>query len=259
MRLVSPARLDPDATQEQIARALEGNEPLDPRQSYADQLHALLRRTIVRGRLLPGAALSEAAIASAVGVSRTPVREAFRLLAQEHLVEVFPQAGTVVAPIRLDLIHEGRFVRRSLESANLADLVRTVGDGQLEGIRSLVAAQRGALGEGKVDEFFALDESMHRRFFELTGRARVWTLIEGAKVHLDRLRWLMLDRLAGDAQRAYDEHTKIVACLAKRDARALNAAINDHIDFVTQHLLRLREVAPQSYFVDRDRRPASRA
>ena len=77
----------------------------------------LLRDAIVRG-LLPRHAIVGSGNLLGGGVSRTPVREALRMLMQESLVNVFPQAGTLVSPVRLGLLHEGRFVRRALECEN---------------------------------------------------------------------------------------------------------------------------------------------
>src|SRR5689334_14084361 len=83
---------------------------LDRHVSYTAQVEAALHRAIVRGTLLPGASLSEAAISAALGISRTPVREALALLADEQLVVIYPQVKTLVAPVRRSLIEEGRFV-----------------------------------------------------------------------------------------------------------------------------------------------------
>jgi DNA-binding GntR family transcriptional regulator len=248
--LMSPMRVDPKIAQQQIGQALAGARPLDPRASYADQVHAMLRQAIVRGALPPGAALSEAAIAAAVGVSRTPVREALRLLAHGQLVDVFPQAGTVVAPIRIALIREGHFVRRALESANLADLTRTITDAQLRTLQDLVAAQARELKRKRVESFFSLDEQMHRRMFDFTQRGRVWSMIEAAKVHLDRVRWLRLSRVAGDAERALAEHRELMDSLAARNGRRVRSAIQRHIDFVAQILVDARDLAPANYFSD---------
>ncbi len=248
--LVSPTRVDPKTAQQQIGLALAQSGPLDPRVSYADQVCEMLRRTIVRGLLVPGAALSEGAIAAAIGVSRTPVREALRILAHQRLVDVFPQAGTVVAPIRISLIHEAHFMRRSLESANLVDLCRVVTDAQIDELQGLVAAQAAELKRGAVDAFFPLDERMHQRMFEFTQRARVWTMIETSKAHLDRVRWLRLTNVAGDAERALAEHTELLSILATRDQQRLQTAIHQHIDFVTKVLLDARALAPAHYFVN---------
>ena len=244
-----PMRVDLDEAREQIAAALDG-APINPRLPYAEQLHAQLRRAIVRGRLPPGTPLSEVAIASAVGVSRTPVREALRLLVQEELVLVFPQAGTLVAPVRLGLIHQSRFIRRALECANLADLVKCVNDAQLAELEGLIAGQRAALDAGCTDEFFRLDEAMHRRMLEFTGREGVWSQIEASKLHFDRVRWLLLERVTEHAERAFREHKVIIQRLAARDGTRLVKSMHQHIDAVANDLLELRGRAPEGYLVD---------
>lgn len=247
--LRSALRSDADAAQERISLALDATS-LDPKLSYADQIHAQLRRAIVDGRLPPATSLSEASLASALGISRQPVREAVRLLAQEGLVQVFPQVGTQVAPISVALIHEGHFVRSALESANLLELVKRITPAQVQGVEANLAAQRAALRDGRIDAFFHLDEAMHRHMFELTGRERVWTLIEASKVHLDRVRWLLLERVKEHAGRALAEHEVLVACLGAGDGAGLAAAIHYHIDTVAEHLLELRQRAPAHYFAD---------
>lgn len=221
----------------------------DPKASYSEQVFAQLRSAIVRGRLVPGTALSEAVVAGAIGISRQPVREALQMLAQAGLVNVYPQVGTVIAPIHTDRIREGHFVRSSLESANLLQLATTITRDQLAELKKNLVAQHKALAAGKTDAFFVLDEAMHRCFFTFTGRERIWTLIDNAKVHLDRVRWLSLDRMAEYAGRALREHEILVDKLATRDGPGLAGAIACHIDAVVEHLLELRKLAPAHYFV----------
>ena len=248
-RIRSAIRGDFDQACEQIAAALVP-KPLDPSRSYSAQIHAMLRDPIVRGHLPPGAPLSEAAIAAAVGTSRTPVREALQHLVQEQLVQVYPQVGTRVAPLRVALIREGCFVRRTLECANLLDVVNTITDAQRKEIRSLLSRQQDALRDGATEALFQSDEEMHRRLFEFAGRSRVWTLIAGTKLHLDRVRWLLLDRMKGHAERMLSEHTTIVKRLMANDTAGLCSEMQQHIDAVAVHLLELRSCLPESYFGD---------
>src|SRR5260370_41232287 len=70
------------------------------RTTLGAQIHAVLRRDIITGRLAPRAMLSEQDIAAGFGISRTPVREAMIKLAEEGLVEIFPQYGSFVPPIK---------------------------------------------------------------------------------------------------------------------------------------------------------------
>ena len=244
----SPIRCDFVQVQKQLAALVP--EPLDPSRSYTTQIHALLRDPIVRGQLPPGTPLSEAAIAAAMGISRTPVREALRHLVQEQLVEIYPQVATRVAPLQVDLIREGCFVRRALECANLLDVVKTISDTQRMEIRSLLSQLQDALNNGAHDLLFQLDEEMHCRLFEFAGRTQVWTLIADTKLHLDRVRRLLIDHIEGHDERILSEHKEIVELLLAGDAENLCLKMQQHIEAVAVHLIELRKCIPDSYFSD---------
>jgi DNA-binding GntR family transcriptional regulator len=245
----SAIRSDLDQAREHLAAVLTSTA-IDPDQSYAAQIHARLRDSIVRGRLPPGAALSEAAIAEAVGTSRTPVREALQHLVREQLVDIYPQVGTRVAPLRIALIGEGCFVRRSLECANLLDLVGTITPAQRRELRSVLSQHTAALRRGDSEEMFRLDEALHRRMFECAGRPRVWSLIQGTKLHLDRVRWLLLDRVPRHAERILNEHRDIYERLVRKDRSGMSAEMQRHIEAVAGHLAELRGGLPANWFED---------
>jgi DNA-binding GntR family transcriptional regulator len=238
------------ATQEEtLATALHGFR-LDRHVSYTGQVEEALRTAIVRGRLPPGTALSEATISSALGISRTPVREALAHLADDHLVLIYPQVKTVVAPIRRSLIDEGSFVRSTLECANHVELVARITTGQLDRLATLVKAQRKAATAGDVELFFKLDEEMHRKMFQFAGREHVWTMLQSVKRHFDRVRWLLLERVAYHARRAQREHETILERLIAGDAAGLSRAVNEHIKAIAGHMSELRDRAPEAFFVD---------
>lgn len=232
-----------------LASALSGFK-LDPDRSYTSQVHDVLQQAIVRGSLLPKTTLSEATISSLIDVSRTPVREALAQLADEQLVLIYRQVGTIVAPVRLSLLEEGRFVRSTLECANHVQLVQTVSPEQMAEFGQIVKRQRLAVESGQLDEFSMLDELMHRRLFEFAGREHVWSMLEPFKRQFDRVRWLLLGQVSGHAERALQEHEQILAQMAARDVAGLGATVASHINHITQHLADLREQAPPAYFVD---------
>jgi DNA-binding GntR family transcriptional regulator len=231
-----------------LLHALQGFQ-LDPERSYTQQVHNCLRDAIVRGTLPPRTQLSEATIATTLDVSRTPVREALVQLADEQLVNIQRKVGTVVAPISLALLDEGRFARSTLECASHVQLVQTITPEQLAEFSDIVAQQRQAVTGGDVAEFFRLDEWMHRRLFEFAGRSHVWDMLQPMKRQFDRVRWLLLDGVADHAQRALAEHEQILALMAARDVGRLGAAVAGHIDRVGRHLPEVRQRAPE-HFVD---------
>ena len=235
--------------QEVLASALHAFR-LDPHRSYTSQVEHALRDAIVRGRLLPGTALSEAAISAELGISRTPTREALALLADEQLVVIYPQVKTIVAPVRRSLIDEGRFVRSTLECANHAELVMKITAPQLADLAALIKAQRKAAAAGDAETFFELVEAMHRSLFEYAGHGHVWTMLQGVKWHFDRVRWLLLERVAYHARRAQQEHEAIMDRLVARDAAGLTKAVSQHVNAISQHMQELDDRAPGAYFAD---------
>ena len=242
------ARNSAAVVDEALSLALNGFR-LDPGRSYTAQVHAVLQQAIVRGKLLPNTALSEATISSLIEVSRTPVREALAQLADEQLVLIYRQVGTIVAPVRLSLLEEGRFVRSTLECANHVQLVQNITPDQLTEFGQIIGHQRDAVAIGQLDKFSELDELMHRRLFEFAGREHVWPMLEPFKRQFDRVRWLLLG-VSGHAERSLKEHEQILAQMAARDVAGLGASVASHINHITQHLAELREQAPAAYFAD---------
>jgi DNA-binding GntR family transcriptional regulator len=238
----------PIPSEDTVVAALRGFT-LDPDRSYTQQVHHLLRDAIVRGTLPPRTSLSEATIASTIDVSRTPVREALAQLADEQLVQIYRKVGTVVAPISISLLEEGRFARSTLECANHVQLAQTITPAQLSEFGGIVDDQRTAVAGGKVDAFFQLDELMHRRLFEFAGRQHVWAMLQPMKRQFDRVRWLLLDRVADHAERALREHELILSQMAARDVARLGATVAGHVDRISTHLPEVRGRAPD-HFVD---------
>ena len=222
---------------------------LDETRSYAQQVHALLRDAIVRGALPPRTALSEAVISATIKVSRTPVREALAQLADERLVLIYRKVGTLVAPISVSVLEEGRFARSTLECANHVELAQKITPAQLAEIGHLVDAQREAVAAGDVDAFFVWDETMHGRMFEFAGRPHVWEMLQPMKRQFDRVRWLLLDRVEDHARRALHEHEQILAHIASRNFALLGASVAAHVDRIGTHLPAVRSRAPE-FFVD---------
>ncbi|HSV45283.1 MAG TPA: GntR family transcriptional regulator [Ramlibacter sp.] len=237
------------ALDETLASALSGFR-LDPGRSYTVQVHDVLQQAIVRGKLPPRTALSEATIASLIAVSRTPVREALAQLADEQLVQIYRQVGTLVAPVRLSLLEEGRFVRSTLECASHVQLALSITPAQLQEFGQIVERQRNAVASGQIDQFSELDELMHRRLFEFAGREHIWAMLEPTKRQFDRVRWLLLGHVAGHAERALREHERMLAQMSARDVAGLGASVAAHIDHITEHVAALRQQAPESYFTE---------
>lgn len=219
----------------------------DPLRSCAEQVLEALRDAIICARIQPGAPLSEIAIANVLGVSRTPVREALRRLAQEDLVRIYPQAATVVSPLNTSFLNQGCFIRRALECANVESLAREISTRDLRELGQIIEAQEAVIRNGPLTDFFRLDEAMHQKLFEIADRKLAWSHIQQVKQHFDRVRWL-LNRDPRHAERAYREHVQIFDCLKAGDEAGAAKAMFAHISAITLDMRQLRDSAPVSFF-----------
>jgi DNA-binding GntR family transcriptional regulator len=141
--------------------------------SARDQVYVALREGIVSAELEPGRRLSENELAEALGVSRTPVREALVRLRDERLVAIVPQLGTFVTLISTDAVADAAFVREALECSAIRLATERATERELEELQANLAAQDRAEASGDTEAFDRLDEALHRTLCELSGRAVV--------------------------------------------------------------------------------------
>lgn len=201
---------------------------LDRRASVADQVYAAVREAILRVQLAPGAAISENALCRQFGVSRTPVRAAIQKLSEEGLVDVYPQHGSFVAPIRIAGLQDSHFIRRALEVALLREAAARWTPAMTASLRQALAEQAAFRASGDLDAFLDADERFHRLFATHAGRESVWPAILSAKARLTRF-----IRMSGNPQRLSDvlaEHAAVIDALERGDVPAAEAALVSHLD-----------------------------
>lgn len=219
----------------------------------ASQVFARLRESIVRGELPPNAPLSEQDLCERLNVSRTPVREALINLAEEELVIIYPQFGTFVAPISLEAVRVGQFVREHLECALVVEAAKRIDDEGARRIRDILERQSRA---PNLDEFYNLDNEFHATIAELSGHPKVWNVILRAKTQFDRVRYLSVH----DPQRTAEilvEHRSIADALIAGNTEEAQRALRRHLRgvFVTVKQLGLSDEAPATPPRRRRRRP----
>jgi DNA-binding GntR family transcriptional regulator len=221
----------PRTIAEGVGSPLPPSAAIDPRRSLSAQVYELAREAIVSLWLKPGQAVSEKEIASQLGVSRTPVREALMRLSDEGLIEVFRQSGTFVSPIKLHDVYEGQLVREALEIAVVRRATRKF-DRRFESrFQALLARQRECAKWNDYDGFHALDEEFHRTISECSGTPRVWRIIINAKAQLDRVRRLGI-RAPGQFQQILQQHESIVAGMKSGDEALAASALQEHLNAV---------------------------
>ncbi|WP_169581987.1 GntR family transcriptional regulator [Microbacterium thalassium] len=234
------------------AGVLAGLTPRNPlgstsstRGRISDHVYDELREAIRDLRLEPGAPLSEPGVAAWLGVSRAPVREAFTRLADQRLIAIVPQVGSRVAPISMRNVADAVFIRSALEAEAFREAIR-VSDLDTTRMQQAVDANRVAFERGDVAGSLASDEEIHQWVFRLAGVPHLWEVVQGLKVHLDRLRRLQLTMAMADPELPR-EHQQIHDALVARDEQAGVAVIHLHSHRAITDTERLRADFP-AYF-----------
>ncbi len=205
--------------------------PANSNQTLASQVYETLLDRIIRFNIKPFEQLSEVQLSKELGVSRTPVREAFHRLADRGFLEIYPQRGTCVSPLRVESIECSQFMREAFEIALIRRAV------SLEDNTGLVAEMGKQIKLQTVfaeirDEksFFASDEDFHHSIAQYCGLPGVWNEVQMVKQHMDRLRHItMIDAELDDV---LEQHQNIFEAVKNRDEATA-------IECMTVHLRRI--------------------
>lgn len=187
-----------------------------------------LRQRIFAHELTPGTWIDEQKLAEQYGISRTPLREALKVLASEGLVVLKPRRGCYVTEIlRQDLddifpliaMLEGRCAAEAVTRAKAADIAN---------LKSIHERLEAAAREGRIDAFFEANQEFHRTIQELAGNRWLLTVIQDLRkvLKLSRLHSLSLE---GRLQQSLDEHRVIMAALEAGEAARAEKTMHDHL------------------------------
>jgi GntR family transcriptional regulator, rspAB operon transcriptional repressor len=200
-----------------------------------------MRDEIVSLRLRPGDPISEKEIASRYGLSRTPVREAMQRLADERLIEVFPQSGTFVARIPYDDLPEAMVIRKALETASVRLAAEKATKSQVLALATIVEQQREAAEADDRGAFHRADEAFHAKIAEISGFPGIWRQVLQVKVQVDRYRRLTLVQ-EGRMVQVIADHERILEGISLGSASHAQKAMEAHLDAVLPHVAEEHEV-----------------
>lgn len=194
-------------------------------------LPMLVQAEIVRmlhvGEIASGAKLSEAALAARLGVSRGPIREAFRALEEAGLVRLERNRGVFVREISAAEARELYDVRAGLDEMAGRLLAPIITDAQVAELRAMVDGM-DTLGTAGIDAYYPTNIRFHDRIVEMTGNAKLLAMYRRLinEMHLLRRHGLVY---GGGLAVSNAEHRAVVEALARRDQEAAARAMREHV------------------------------
>lgn len=218
-----------------------------PRGHVGRGVYETLRTAVLDCTFLPGMALSEQAVSEQLMVSRAPVREAFRQLANEGLLETQPQRGTFVARLNEARIADAIFVREAIE-CRAAELAAKAPLAQRRTLVQIVKRQAAASAKADYAAHLAADEEFHHQVLVLAGHPHAWGALRLARTGMNRIRHLAIPAVRSD-RIAIDHHRLIVDAVIAGDARAASRHMREHVQSPLDFLQQIRRRYPE-YFED---------
>ena len=200
-----------------------------------ESVYNTLRKRILHLDLIPGSLVSEIETAKEFSVSRTPVRDAFKALVNEGLLEVKPHVGTFVTLINMDEISDILYIREVMEKAIIKDLILSFNQSQEFKLRNILHTQKDLIANSSLSsqdfarEFAKSDNAFHKMLFTLTGKANLINYFQTINAQYERFRtFLNLENQAA-AQTLYEQHLALLNFIKDKNIAEADKLITHHI------------------------------
>jgi DNA-binding GntR family transcriptional regulator len=196
--------------------------------TLTERVYQSLRDDIVSNRLLPDTPLQEATVASALEVSRGPVREAMRRLEAEGLINLIPRRGAVVRSLSPEEFLDAYRVREALEVLAIRLATGRIGADHLDQLNGLHQQMERHAAREEVDAFFGVNTRFHALFVEQSGNPKLQEIYFPLVNQMIRYRMRSLS-LRGGMQRSCEEHQAILEAVREKDPEKAAHLLSEHI------------------------------
>lgn len=200
----------------------------------SDRVYEQIKEQILHLELPPGAAISEIETAEKYNISRTPIRDAFKRLEREGLLEIRPHIGTFISLIDLNAVSDILYIREVLEYSVLSELAQIYDKSKELCIQLILQEQKELLeSDLPIDElsraFIHSDNEFHTALFDAAGKKNVIKFLYAYNSQYERFRTFINFTGKEDLQKLYDSHVKILNCIISKDLNGLKECINHHL------------------------------
>lgn len=215
-------------------------QPIEPTFSLKDRTYEALKETIAGMNIYEGTGeprLDERQLSDALGVSRTPVREAIARLEQEGLIRIVPRRGVFVARKTKTEILEMITVWAALESMAARLITERATDEEIASLRSLFATMEDDTAQANIDEYSAMNIRFHQAIIRLSKSRLMETMTETLFIHMRAIR----ARTIGEdnrVQRSIIDHMNIIKALEERDGDLAERLSREHTLGLAAHVER---------------------
>lgn len=197
--------------------------------SLAEEIVQILRSRIINGEYSIGEKLVENKIAEELKVSRTPVREAFKQLTKEHLVEYVPNKGCFAKGFDKDDLNDIYAVRNAVERLAVEWAIKNKTEEDMADFKEQLALMARHSADGRVEEFIRAAEEMENVFYKMTGSRFIIQALKSYQEYIQLARQGMLTTRRENLQKILDEHTRVCEAIEEGDVEKAKEAVSEHL------------------------------
>ena len=199
----------------------------NPGESSRDYALRVLKQNIVSVTLKPGSLLSENELATSLGLSRTPVREALNELVKVSIAETYPQRGTVIARIDPKMVEDSRFLRSVLDEAIIKLACRETDPAVMGKLDDNIDLQEFYLAKGNTERILELDNEFHKLLYEAVHKEFIYDMRSGIMLHFDRVRTLSMETIKD--MKIVSDHKNMLTAVKEHDEEKAVALVQKHL------------------------------
>ncbi len=216
---------------------MEEIDPIPRSRSLKERAYDKLKKLILTGSLEQGTLYNERRLAEALGVSRTPVREALLELSQEGMVTFVPGRGVEVRKFTAKQVKEVFEIRRIIEGHIIKEITKKLTSEDIKKLDQNITRQESLAGKDKRHEFIEYDKRFHLYLASKTGNKQIEAILInlGDQIHLMGIRAVEdISRMNQVTQ----EHQRILVSLRERNARNAYKAFIKHLENTEKVLIK---------------------
>jgi DNA-binding GntR family transcriptional regulator len=207
---------------------MTGNVISIPRASLHEQVAMRLRQMLVENRIAPGAKLNERELAEGLKVSRTPLREAIKMLAAEGLVELLPNRGAIAVSLNEADILNTFEVMAGLEAMSGELAAQRITEEELSEIKAMHFEMLAAYTRSDLSNYYRLNAQIHRAINQAAKNPVLTATYNQVNARLQALRFRS-NQDGEKWQRAMKEHESMIEALAAHDAATMRQVLLTHL------------------------------
>jgi len=192
------------------------SKPIERHQTLREKILETIREAILKGNLKPGEKVAEPELAERFGISRTPIREAFRQLESEGYLTVIPRKGAVVAALSEQDVQEYYAIKSILEGYAAELAADKLSEKELEKLEAINERLKKLATEGDVKSFYRVHNEFHDLFLKASGNSKLVELIQQLGMKFNRLRMASLS-VEGRMNISVAEHDKLLEAFRRHD------------------------------------------